>query len=86
MLTFRYWPKFQRQLKKLPVHIKEQAEQKLQVFRNNPFDPSLRTHKLHGLLEGCWAFSINYSYRVIFGFFDEHTVEFYSIGNHDIYE
>ena len=86
MLSVRYWPKFRRLYKKLPVHIKEQAEHKLQVFRNDPFDPSLRTHKLHGMLDDYWAFSINYSYRIIFKFFDENTVEFYSVGDHDIYE
>jgi mRNA-degrading endonuclease YafQ of YafQ-DinJ toxin-antitoxin module len=30
------------------------------------FAPSLRTHKLHGDLQGCWACSVNYSVRIVF--------------------
>lgn len=41
---------------------------KLNKFRDNPFDPVLRTHKLSGELEGLWSFSIEYNCRVIFKF------------------
>ncbi|OHA89762.1 MAG: hypothetical protein A3C70_00690 [Candidatus Zambryskibacteria bacterium RIFCSPHIGHO2_02_FULL_43_14] len=80
-----YLPKFRRIYKRIPENIKDLAERKEKIFRNNPLDHSLKTHKLHGELGNFWAFSINYQYRIIFDFADKDTVRFYSIGKHDIY-
>ena len=81
-----YLPKFARQYKKLPKDIQELAERRERMFRKNPFDPRLKTHKLLGVFEGYYAFSVNFSYRIIFKFADKKTVWFYQIGTHDIYE
>lgn len=81
-----YWPKFAKQFKKLLTETKELALKKEQIFRNNPFDPRLKTHKLHGELNIYWSFSVDYNYRIIFRFIGDNTVRFYSVGNHDIYE
>lgn len=81
-----YLPKFARQFKKLPESIKDAATEKEKIFRKNPFDPKLKTHKLKGELDTFWSFSITYSYQIIFDFTDNETVRFYSIGDHDIYE
>lgn len=81
-----YLPKFARQYKKLPRGIKSLAIDKEKIFRQDPFDSSLKTHKLHGELKTFWAFSISYKYRIIFDFADKSTVRFYSIGDHNIYE
>lgn len=80
-----YLPKFAKQYKKLPLGVKIQAEKKEIIFRKNPFDKSLRTHKLKGELAGFWSFSINFSCRIIFDFKDEKTIRFYYVGDHDIY-
>ncbi len=80
-----YYSKFRQQFKKLPEEIKLLAEKKEEIFRKNPFDPKLKTHKLHGELSEFWAFSINYQYRIIFDFINEDKIRFYSIGAHDIY-
>ena len=55
----------------------------LDIFNKNPFDKKLRTHKLSGELKGNWAFSINYSYRIVFEFIDENTILLIDIGTHD---
>jgi len=81
-----YLPKFAKQYKKLPLQVKLQAEKKENIFRRNPFDKSLNTHKLKGELVGFWSFSIDYSYRIIFDFQDEKTVRFYYVGDHSIYK
>lgn len=81
-----YLPKFARQFKKLPKSVKDAAIEKEKIFRKNPFDLKLKTHKLKGELDTFWSFSINYSYRIIFDFADDETVRFYSVGDHDIYE
>ena len=56
---------------------------KLEVFTNNPFEPSLRTHKLSGKLKDLWSFSVGYDQRVIFYFTDRENAVFIEIGNHD---
>jgi len=81
-----YLPKFTKQYKKLPNKIKKLSEIKEIIFRNNPFDPKLKNHKLQGRLNGFCAFSINYQYRIIFDFADDGIVRFYSIGSHKIYD
>lgn len=80
-----YHSKFGQQFKKLPEEIKSIAIKKERIFRANPFDSRLKTHKLHGELAEFWSFSINYQHRIIFDFIDENTVRFYSVGRHDIY-
>jgi hypothetical protein len=39
-------PFFERHYKKLPKEIKIKSEEKERIFRENPFDPRLKTHKL----------------------------------------
>lgn len=56
---------------------------KLEIFTNNPFEPSLRTHKLSGKLNDLWSFSVGYDQRVIFYFTDGENAVFIDIGNHD---
>ncbi|MEY2831571.1 MAG: hypothetical protein RLZZ574_829 [Cyanobacteriota bacterium] len=56
---------------------------KVEIFTNNPFDPSLRTHKLSGKLKDLWSFSVEYDERVLFYFTDDGNAIFIDIGNHD---
>jgi len=81
-----YSPRFAREYKKLPVPVQRQAEKKEVVFRKNPFDRQLKTHKLSGPLDGFYSFSINFSYRIIFDFKNEKVVRFYNVGKHDVYD
>ena len=53
------------------------------VFSKNPFDSGLRTHKLTGKLEGLWACSVTYDYRIIFRFLSKDEVLLIDIGGHD---
>lgn len=82
-----YSSKFAREYKKLPNNIKDAAEEHEALFRKDPFDPKLKTHKLKGKLSGFLSFSIGYKYRIIFEFAkDKNTVYFHSVGDHDIYD
>lgn len=76
---------FEKHYRKLPKRVKEEAKQKEAAFRKNPFDPTLRTHKLHGKEKDAYALWINYSYRIKFIFLDAETVLFLDIGTHDVY-
>jgi len=81
-----YTPSFKRQYKKLTVQIKQLAEEKEQYFRTNPFDSRLKTHKLHGVLGKYWAFSVDFSTRIVLRFVSSDEVAFHFIGDHSIYE
>jgi addiction module RelE/StbE family toxin len=81
-----YATKFLREYKKLPLSVKKTAEENEKIFRQNPFELSLKTHKLHGKLKEFWSFSVGYKYRIIFEFADDSLVYFYSVGSHDIYQ
>ena len=86
-MEITYSPKFAREYKKLPIAVKTIAEEQETVFRKNPFDLKLKTHKLKGRLNGFFSFSIGYKYRIIFEFSkDKNTVYFHSVGDHDIYQ
>jgi mRNA-degrading endonuclease YafQ of YafQ-DinJ toxin-antitoxin module len=82
-----YSSKFAREYKKLPGNIKNIAEEQEILFRKDPFDIKLKTHKLKGKLNGFLSFSIGYEYRIIFEFTkDKKTAYFHSVGDHDIYQ
>lgn len=82
-----YSSKFVREYKKLPSKIKDIAEKQEIIFRKDPFDLKLKTHKLKGRLSGFLSFSIGYKYRIIFEFSkDKKNIYFHTIGDHDIYE
>lgn len=80
-----YSPKFLKHYKKIPKNIKLQAENREKIFRKNPFDMSLKTHKLKGRLNSYWSFSIDYQYRIVFEIVSNKEVWFLDIGTHEIY-
>ena len=85
-MTIYYSSKFFREYKKLPVTVKRKAEVREEIFRDNPFDPRLGTHKLGGRLKEYWAFWIDSKNRIIFEYENKEIVWFHSVGNHAIYE
>ena len=73
-----YSSKFIREYARLPNEIKDIAEKQEEIFRNNPFDEKLKTHKLKGKLSDFLSFSIGFKYRIIFEFTkDKQTVYFH---------
>jgi addiction module RelE/StbE family toxin len=60
----------------------------LRQLEADPFHPSLRTHKLSGDFDGCWACSAGYDFRVVFEFVRptkgaEMEVHLLNVGTHD---
>lgn len=78
--------KFFKEYKKLPLRIKLLAEKKEGIFRRDPFDRRLKTHKLKGELSEFYSFSVTYQYRIVFHFKDKHVVIFDNIGTHAVYK
>ncbi len=85
MLVIHISSRFKRSFKKMPRIIKENFENKIDIFREHPFSTKLNTHKLHGNLEEYYAFYLQDGYRVLFEFLDNNCVILVNIGNHDNY-
>ena len=80
-----YSSKFATEYKKLPDDIKDIAEKKEAIFRNDPLNPKLKTHKLKGKFRNYYSFSITYSYRIVFRFLTKNKVLFVDCGDHSVY-
>ena len=63
-------------------------EKTVRQLAEDPFHPSLRTHKLKGDLSNVWACSIDYSNRVLFEFIEDpeqqkQAILLLNLGSHD---
>ena len=77
---------YKKSFKKLLFRIQRKAILKIKISKENPFDPRLKTHSLSGKNKECWAFWIDYYYRVKFIFLSNEKVLFLDIGTHEIYK
>lgn len=82
MISFLLTEEFERRYADLPVAVKRKAERRMALFKSNPFDPTLRTEKLHPREREVWSFRIDENYRVIFRFRDARAVYFLTVGPH----
>lgn len=81
-----YNDEFAKQFSSLPKIIQKKTCKKEIIFRENPFHPSLRLHKLKGELDGLWSISVDMKHRIIFKPLENGIILFISIGTHAIYE
>ena len=78
---------FKRTTRKAPW-LQEKVFSTLEQLSEQPFDPHLKAHKLHGKLAGLWACEVEYDCRIIFTFEkDPNTgkdlIVLVDIGTHD---
>ena len=78
---------FKRIIRKKP-NFRALIEQTLRQLAEDPFHPSLHTHKLKGDLSNIWSCSIDYSYRILFEFVEnpedrEEAILLLNLGSHD---
>jgi mRNA-degrading endonuclease YafQ of YafQ-DinJ toxin-antitoxin module len=74
-----------KHLRRHPDHSADLFEAFAQL-RDDPFHPSLRTHKVTGVLAGSWACSVGYDLRVIFRIVKHAgklAIVLQSVGTHD---
>lgn len=86
MIEIAFDNSFKRAYKKKVVGNVEREKrfkEKLTIFQNNPFEISLRTHKLSGKLQELWSFSVEYDLRIVFYFVEKDKAVFVDIGTHD---
>jgi addiction module RelE/StbE family toxin len=85
MIEIAFSSSFKRAFKKASKNksVEKKFWEKTEVFINQPFHTSLRTHKLSGKLKDLWSFTVEYDLRVIFYFTDKSHAIFIDIGTHD---
>jgi hypothetical protein len=80
-----FWTRFYR----LSASQKESARKAWKIFKENPFDPRLRTHKIHRLSahyqRSIYAVDIEGDLRAVF-YIEGNLVMTVDIGTHAIYE
>lgn len=84
-MLISYTSKFVRKSNKLSTDLKNQLIKAEERFKKDPYDQTLRTHKLKGQLKDYYSFSINYSHRVLFSIEPGGSVVFIDIGDHSVY-
>ncbi|PIR75753.1 MAG: type II toxin-antitoxin system mRNA interferase toxin, RelE/StbE family [Candidatus Magasanikbacteria bacterium CG10_big_fil_rev_8_21_14_0_10_43_9] len=82
-MTILITKEFKKRYKKLSPSIQAKAEKQEQLFRTNPFHPSLHTEKLNPKKREVWSIRIDKKYRIIFRFIDGETILFLTVGPHD---
>lgn len=83
--SVKFHSRFTKHLRKYSRN-REKIDKSIEIFINNPLNPSLKTHKLSGDLDRYWSFSVDFHLRIIFQFLTEKTVYFLDIGTHEIYK
>ncbi|MGJ3251626.1 MAG: type II toxin-antitoxin system YafQ family toxin [Elainellaceae cyanobacterium] len=78
---------FKRLTRRQPS-LQTRIEDRLRLLAENPFAPSLQTHRLKGKLSGAWACSVEYDCRIVFNFVEnpetgEDDILLIDIGSHD---
>ena len=88
MYHFEALPRFWRSYRKLTAAQQQAAIQAWQIFKRNPFDPRLGTHKIHALFarakETVYSVVVAADLRVIF-VLRGNTVVTLDIGTHALY-
>ncbi|MBL7045783.1 MAG: type II toxin-antitoxin system RelE/ParE family toxin [Parcubacteria group bacterium] len=87
-MQVHYKPSFLRALKKLPKALKEEAIEKIELFKDPKNHQQLKAHKLKGVFKKHYGFSVNYQYRILFLYLDKNKEEavLLAIGDHDVYK
>jgi len=74
---------FDRLFQKLDSKIQRKAAEKTELFKENPFNPILKTEKLHPKGHDVWSYRVDYDYRIVFKFIEKDAAEFRFIGHHN---
>lgn len=85
-MIISYKPSFVREFKKLPPDLREEALERIALFRNIDNHQKLKVHKLKGRLANFYSFSVTYSHRIVFSYESKDEVVFLAIGDHSVYK
>ena len=86
-MTIYLYARYRRNYKNLDPQLRKLADERIALFRHDPLNLQLDTHRLHGKLKKQWSFSVDQRYRILFEFLDKKKQKavFLDIGTHSIY-
>ena len=73
---------FKRKVRNNPS-LENRFWERVAIFKDDPFDPRLKTHKLSGPMKDSSSFSIEHDVRVVFSFVEPSRALFLDIGTHE---
>ena len=74
--------KYVNEIKKKNPQLLKKIHKQIQLFKENPKHPSLRTHKLQGDLSNSWSITIERNIRMIY-YVSNNKIVFFQMGTHD---
>jgi toxin HigB-1 len=74
---------FDKLFKKFDTNIQDKAAEKTELFKENPFNPILKTEKQHPKGHDVWSFRVDYDYRIVFKFIENDVAELRFVGHHN---
>ena len=87
--VFKATPTFWKKFHELPNKQKEVVREKWQLFKADPFYPSLGTHKIHKLSavakHTIYSVVIESNLRILFRI-DGEIINTFDLGTHDLYQ
>lgn len=83
-MEIRFVRRFEKKFEKLPSNLRQKTSRVIEIFRKDPFHPSLHNHALAGNLAGRRAISVTNDVRIVLREFEHYTlVLFLDIGTHN---
>jgi len=82
-MNVRFHKNFIKSYRKLSAKLQSQTDERLVLFRNDPYDLVLNNHLLKGKYQGNRSINITGDFRAIFKLLDADLAYFVEIGTHD---
>ena len=83
MFDITYTDRFAKNYRKLQTMERKQAKAKIEILKNNPNHPSLRTKKVMGI-DGLFEASVNMSIRILWYYEKSAIIILLDIGRHEM--
>ncbi|MBI4548150.1 MAG: type II toxin-antitoxin system mRNA interferase toxin, RelE/StbE family [Ignavibacteriae bacterium] len=81
-MRYAFTKQFRRQYQKLPIKLRDQFDERLQLFMADPTLPQLRVHPLKGKYAGYWSMNISGDLRALYLERGDELIIFALIGTH----
>jgi mRNA-degrading endonuclease YafQ of YafQ-DinJ toxin-antitoxin module len=85
MIDIIYPPSFIKKLKKLDSDLRDEALDKIVLFKNKDNHKKLKVHKFSGSFSKYSSFCVNYRFRIVFRYLSSSAALFTDIGDRDVY-
>lgn len=73
---------FDKNYKKLQSKIMRKVDERIILFSQNPMNPILNNHSLHGKYNGCRSINISGDLRAVYKMIDQDIAFFVAFGTH----